>query len=42
MNERGKGGGLRGLSSKLTAPKNSEALDFRLTDNTLIYKLINK
>ena len=40
MNERGKEG-LRGLSSKLTAPKIAK-LDFRLTDNVLIYKLINK
>lgn len=40
MNERGKEG-LRGLSSNLTAPK-EQSLIFRLADNVLIYKLINK
>lgn len=40
MNERGKEG-LRGLTSKLTVPKIAKH-SFRLTDNVLIYKLINK
>lgn len=41
MNERGKEGAKRTVLLA-DGTKNSEASDFRLTDNTLIYKLINK